>query len=30
MGSSPEPTSKLKVNAKEFPEETQVVLLTRG
>ena len=29
MGSSPEPTGKLKVNAKEFPEETQVVLLTR-
>jgi L-ascorbate metabolism protein UlaG (beta-lactamase superfamily) len=29
MGSSPEPTTKLKVNAKEFPEETQVVLLTR-
>ena len=29
MGSSPEPITKLKVNAKEFPEETQVVLLTR-
>ena len=30
MGANPEPISKLKVNAKEFPEETQVVLLARA
>jgi len=30
MGSSPEPESKLKVNAKEAPAETQVVVLKRA
>ena len=30
MGVSPEPEAKLKVNAKEMPPETQVVLLTRA
>jgi L-ascorbate metabolism protein UlaG (beta-lactamase superfamily) len=29
MGASPEPTSKLRINPKEAPAETQVVLLTR-
>ncbi len=29
MGSSPEPESRLRVNPKEAPAETQVVLLTR-
>ncbi len=30
MGTNPEPESKLKVNSKEVPEETQVVVLTRA
>lgn len=30
MGVSPEPESKLKVNAKEAPAETQVILLKRA
>jgi L-ascorbate metabolism protein UlaG (beta-lactamase superfamily) len=30
MGASPEPQSKLRVNPKEAPAETQVVLLTRA
>ncbi len=30
MGASPEPETKLRVNAKEAPSETQVVLLTRA
>jgi L-ascorbate metabolism protein UlaG (beta-lactamase superfamily) len=30
MGSSPEPESKLRINQKEAPAETQVVLLTRA
>lgn len=30
MGSSPEPQPKLKVNARELPAETEVVLLTRS
>lgn len=30
MGASPEPESKLKINAKEAPAETQVVLLKRA
>jgi len=29
MGANPEPESKLRVNAKEAPAETQVVVLTR-
>lgn len=30
MGVNPEPESKLRVNAKEIPTETQVVVLTRA
>lgn len=30
MGASPEPQGKLRINAKEAPAETQVVLLTRA
>jgi L-ascorbate metabolism protein UlaG (beta-lactamase superfamily) len=30
MGASPEPESKLRINQKEAPAETQVVLLTRA
>jgi L-ascorbate metabolism protein UlaG (beta-lactamase superfamily) len=30
MGVSPEPESKLRINQKEAPAETQVVLLTRA
>jgi hypothetical protein len=30
MGVSPEPESKLRVNPKEAPAETQVVVLTRA
>jgi hypothetical protein len=30
MGANPEPQTKLRVNPKEAPPETQVVLLTRA
>lgn len=30
MGASPEPQSKLRINPKEAPAETQVILLTRA